>query len=156
MASSVPGARTALYDGLTATFGGPTPALDGVGVFRTGLWKDVSARDRIIVGKADPVLRDIAALGTLTPFREEFTLFVYCEVYRRGDDIGFVEDRLWDLVTAVEQFLLADKTLGGNVSQALPGDVREDQSGPSGEDEDTVIARATLSVECRTNRVLLN
>jgi hypothetical protein len=153
MASSVPDARAALYTGLTGLQGAAEP-LEGVGVYRTGLWRDVSARDRIIIGNARDVQREVAALARPAPFREQFELLIQFEVYRRGDDIGFVEDRLWELITAVEQHVMADPTLNGSVSQCLPGGVDE-QAGPSQQDEDTVISMATLRLECWA-RVLLN
>ena len=41
-------------------------------------------------------------------------------MYRRGpaEDVDVVEDRLWALITAVEQYVMANKTLGGAVSKA--------------------------------------
>ena len=153
MASSIPGARTALYAGLAALTGASEP-LEGAGVYRTGLWREERAPDRIIVANAVDVERDVMALARPAPFREEFALLVQFEVYRSGDDVGYVEDRLWDLITAVEQYVMGDPTLGGAVSQALPAGVSE-QAGPSANDEDTLIGLATLRLECWA-RVHLN
>jgi hypothetical protein len=156
MASSVPAARTALYDGLL-TLRGPAEPLEGVGVYRTGVWQQSGANDRILILNATDIRRDVVALATSTPFREEFTLNVAVEVYRRGpaEDVDVVEDRLWALITAVEQYVMSDKTLGGAVSKCVPADVNE-QAGPSSESEDTVLAMATLRLECMTARVFLN
>jgi hypothetical protein len=155
MASSVPTAEVALYDGLAALTG-PSGALEGVGVYDIGLWRDTSARDRIMVAESRDIDREIAALSPQTPFRETFVINVQFEVYRRGDDVRFVKTRLWELITEVEQYVLANKTLGGAVSKALPGRVPNAQAGPSGADEDTVLALATLEIECMTARVFLN
>lgn len=153
MASSVPNARTNLYTGLAALTG-PAESLEGVGVYRTGLWREQQARDRVIIGNARDINRDVAALARPAPFREEFYILVSFEVYRTGNDVGFVEDRLWDLITVVEQFVMADPTLAGAVNKATPGRVDE-QSGPSGNDEDTVLAMASLRLVCWA-KVLLN
>jgi hypothetical protein len=153
MASSIPGSRTNLYAGLTALTGASEP-LEGVGVYRTGLWKEERAADRIIVANAVDIERDVMALAIPAPFREEFALLVQFEVYRTGDDVGYVEDRLWDLITAVEQHVMGDKTLAGAVNQAIPGTV-EERSGPSANDEDTLIGMATLRLDCWA-RVHLN
>jgi hypothetical protein len=154
MASSVPAARTALYNGLAALTG-PAEPLEGVGVYRTGLWKEASASDRVTVLNASGVEREVAALARPAPFREEYTLNVAFEVYRGGDGMQFVEDRLWALITAVEQYVMANPTLGGAVNQALPMRVDPEQSGPHASDEDTVLAMATLRLACWA-RVLLN
>ena len=153
MASSVPAARTALHEGLAALTGVSEP-LEGVGIYRTGLWKEAQAHDRITVGNARDVQRQVAALSTQTPMDEEYTLLVMFEVYRTGDDLEFVEDRLWALITAVEQFVMADKTLNNTVRRALPAGVDE-QSGPSSTDEDTLLAMATLQIDVQA-RVFLN
>jgi hypothetical protein len=153
MASSIPAARTNLHSGLQALTA-PAGALEGVGVYRTGLWREAGEHDRVVIGNARDINRDVAALARPAPFREEFAILVNFEVYRTGDDLGFVEDRLWDLITAVEQYVMANPTLAGAVSQALPGRVDE-QSGPSSSDEDTLLAMATLRLECWA-RVHLN
>ena len=153
MASSIPTARTNLYTGLQA-LAAPAQPLAGVGVYRTGLWKEAGEHDRIIIGNARDINRDVAALARPAPFREEFAILVNFEVYRTGNDLGFVEDRLWDVITEVEQYVMANTTLAGAVSQALPGRVDE-QSGPSSNDEDTLLAMATLRLDCWA-RVFLN
>jgi hypothetical protein len=153
MASSVPAARTALHEGLVALTGASQP-LEGVGVYRTGLWRDSRTHDRITVLNARDILRDVAALARPAPFREEYALIVSFEVYRQGDNMEFIEDRLWALITAVEQYVMANPTLGGAVNQAIPGGVDE-QSGPDASDEDTVLAMATLQLDCWA-RVLLS
>lgn len=153
MASSVPAARANLYTGLTALTATGQP-LEGVGVYRTGLWAEERAPDRIVIANAVDITREVAALARPAPFREDFTLIVRFEVYRTGNDVGYVEDRLWDLITGVEQYVMANPTLAGAVRQALPGTVDE-QSGPSSNDEDTLLAMATLRLECWTH-VLLN
>jgi hypothetical protein len=146
MASSVPAARTALYEGL-AGLTAASGVLEGVGVYRTGLWREARAYDRIIVGNARDIQREIAALARPAPFREDYALLVSFEVYRHGDNMQFVEDRLWALITAVEQYVMANPTLGGAVNQALPAGADE-QSGPDASDEDTVLAMATLQLDC--------
>jgi hypothetical protein len=155
MASSVPGARTALYQGLL-TLRDPAEPLEGVGVYRTGLWQQSGANDRILILNATDIRRDVVALARPAPFREEFTLNVAVEVYRRGpaEDVDVVESRLWALITAVEQYVMANETLGGAVNKCIPADVNE-QAGPSSESEDTVLAMATLRLECWA-RVFLN
>ena len=153
MASSIPTARTNLYTGLAGLTGSGEP-LEGVGVYRTGLWREQRAHDRVVIGNARDVNRDVAALARPAPFREEFNILVNFEVYRAGNDLGFVEDRLWDLITAVEQFVMADHTLAGAVSKAVPGRVDE-QSGPSSNDEDMLLAMATLRLVCWA-KVFLN
>jgi hypothetical protein len=152
MASSVPGARTALYDGLAAL---TATTLSGVGVYRTGLWQEARATDRIIVLNASGVEREVAALAQPAPFREEYTLNVSFEVYRSGSGMQFVEDRLWALITIVERYVMANPTLGGALRQALPMNVDPEQSGPHASDEDTVVAMATLRIACWA-RVLLS
>jgi hypothetical protein len=154
MASSVPAARTALYEGLAALTGTGEP-LENVGVYRTGLWKETQAHDRVVVLNASGVDREVAALARPAPFREDYTLNVAFEVYRSGDGMQVVEDRLWELITAVEQYVMANPTLGGAVSQALPMRVEPEQSGPHASDEDSVLAMATLRIACWA-RVLLN
>jgi hypothetical protein len=49
---------------------------------------------------------------------------------------------------------MANPTLGGAVNQAVPG-AADEQSGPDASDEDTVLAMATLQVDCWA-RVLLS
>lgn len=153
MASSVPTARANLYTGLAALTGTGQP-LEGAGVYRTGLWVEQQAHDRIIVANAVDIAREVAALSPQTPMWEQYTLLVNFEVYRTGNDIGFVEDRLWDLITAVEQYVMGNKTLSGAVLKALPGDADE-QSGPSLNDEDTLLAMAVLRINCEA-KVYLN
>ena len=148
MASAVPAARSALYTSLSALTAVGQP-LENVGVYRTGLWREARQSDRVTLLNAVDIRREVAALATTAPFREEFTLQVAVEVYRKGpaDDIDVVEDRLWAIITEVEQLVMSDRTLGGAVRQAMPGDVNE-QSGPSGNDEDTLVAFATLQIDC--------
>ena len=153
MASSVPTARTNLYTGLLALTADGQP-LDNVGVYRTGLWKEAQAHDRIVILNAREVRREVMALSPQTPMREEYTLNVAVEVYRQGDGMQVVEDRLWAIITEVEQYVMSNKTLSGAVMQALPMQVDE-QSGPSATDEDTALAMATLQIQCRA-RVFLN
>lgn len=153
MASSIPAARANLYTGLTALTVAAQP-LEGVGVYRTGMWMEERAHDRVVIGNARDISRDTAALAIPAPFREEFAILVNFEVYRTGNDIGFVEDRLWDLITIVEQYVMANPTLAGAINKVLPSSVDE-QSGPSSNDEDTLLAMATLRLECWA-RVHLN
>jgi hypothetical protein len=153
MASSVPTARANLHTGLSALTGAAL-SLEGVGVYRTGMWGEDRSHDRIVIANAVDINRDVHALARPAPFREEFALLVNFEVYRTGNDLAFVEDRLWDLITVVEQYVMANPTLAGAVSQALPGSVDE-QSGPSTADEDTLLAMATLRLDCWA-RVFLN
>ena len=56
MASSVPSARTALHEGLAAITG-TGEALEGVGVYRTGLWREAAEHDRVVVLNASGVER---------------------------------------------------------------------------------------------------
>ena len=62
MASSIPGARANLYTGLTALTA-PAGTLEGAGVYRTGLWKEERAPDRIVIANAVDVERDVMALA---------------------------------------------------------------------------------------------
>jgi hypothetical protein len=155
MASSVPGARTALYNGLL-TLRDPAEPLEGVGVYRTGLWKQSGAHDRVIVMNARNVERDVRALARPAPFHEEYVLEVGFEVYRRGPetDVDVVEDRLWALITAVEQYVMANEKLGGAVNKVTPGRVQP-SAGPSPEDDDTIMASAVLDLAIWA-RVFLN
>lgn len=153
MASSIPTARTNLHAGLVALTATGQP-LEGVGVYRTGRWTEDQAHDRITLLNARNITRTPAALSPQTPIREEYTLELAVEVFRSGDGIATVETRLWAVITEIEKYVLANKTLGGAVNQALPSGADE-QSGPSQADEDTVLAMATVRLSCWA-RVLLN
>lgn len=154
MASSIPAARAALHAGLSALTD-PSEPLEGVGIYRTGRWTEDRAHDRITILNAANITREPAALATPTPIREEYTQRVAVEVYRQGNDLQVVEERLWELISAVEAYVMGNKTLSGTVNQALPGGVVDELTGPSQDNEDTLIAMATLQIDCWA-RVLLN
>ena len=149
MASSIPTARANLVTGIQSL------ALPGVGVYRTGRWTEDAPSDRITVLNAVNITREPAALAPTTPIREEYTQRIQVEVYRQGNDLQFVEERLWDLISAVEAWVMANKTLDGAVNQALPAGVVDELSGPSADHEDTLLASAVLQVDCWA-RVFLN
>jgi hypothetical protein len=150
MASSVPGARDWLHTTLSA-LSAPGEPLEGVAVLRTGLWRDVSAHDRVIVLNARDIRREWAHLGQ-ERLEETYTLPVAVEVNRRGDDVSFVEDRLWAIVTAVERAVVEDYTMGGAVRAATPAgaDAPGEQAGPNAtaSSEDALLGMLTVRFEC--------
>lgn len=153
MASSIPTARTNLYTGLLALSADGQP-LDNVGVYRTGLWREAQAHDRVTVLNARNINRTWASLG-LQRLEETYTLPVAVEVYRTGDDLAYVEARLWAIITEIEKYVMANNTLGGIVKWATPaGAVDPEQSGPSSTDEDTLLGMLTVRLDCMA-RVLL-
>lgn len=149
MASSIPAARTGLHDllnALTAT------TLTGVHVARTGLWKDVGEHDSIIIGNATDIDREWPGAGA-TQFKESYLLPVHVAASASGSDLQAVEQRLWDLVTIVEQTAIANRHLGGLLIHMLPAGAREgEESGPT--DNSRVIARLTLNLSCLASVVL--
>ena len=124
--STIPAARTALIDALTAN-----TDLAGVLVARSGVWKDRPQDERIEVLNA----RDIEREPRLRAhnFAERYTIPVRITATRGGDDLETIEDRMWELTTLVEQTALANHTLGGLVVHIIPGNIPNDtiESGPT-------------------------
>lgn len=153
MASSIPAARTTLYAGLQALTATGQP-LEGVGVYRTGLWREEQAHDRVTVLNARNILRTWASLGAYR-LEETYTLPVAVEVYRTGADLAYVETRLWAIITEIEKYVLGNLTLGGVLKFATPaGAIDPEQAGPSSQDEDTLLGMLTVRIDC-TARVSL-
>lgn len=143
MASTIPATRTALTGLLQAL---QATTLTGVHVGRTGLWKETGQHDAIIVGNATSIDREWPGAGA-TRFKESFTLPIHVEAFKAGDQLEAVEDRLWALVTIVEQTVIANRLLGNLLIHMLPAGVADgEESGPT--DNGRVMARLTLNVEC--------
>lgn len=153
MASSIPTARNNLYTGLAglAAVGQP---LEGVGVYRTGLWRESRTRDRVFLLNTRDIAQDFSSIGQFR-VEENYVLPVAVEINRRGDDISVVEGRLWAVVAELQKWVVANYTLSGAVKWCKPaGAINPEQSGPSATDEDALLGMVTLRFECMA-RVLL-
>lgn len=145
MASTIPAARTALVESLTALTGTGNP-LDGVRVVRTGQWKTYRERSLIAVLNARDIRREPRRLGAQR-FDEDYVLPVLIETTASGADLEAIEARLWALVTIVEQTVMADMNLAGTVKTALPaGSPDGETSGPA--DDNNVMAQITINIDC--------
>lgn len=154
MASSIPTARTNLYTGLQTLTADAQP-LDNVGVYRTGLWREVRAHDRVVVLNARNIEQDFASIGKFM-FEENYSIPVAVEVNRVGDDVAYVEARLWAIVTEIQKWVVANYTLSGAVKWIKPaGAFDPEQSGPNAADEDALLGMVTLRFDCMA-RVLLS
>jgi hypothetical protein len=147
MASSIPAARTYLYelvDALTAE----GEALEGVGVYRTGLWREAAPRDRVMLMNAIDIRRDWGHIGRRS-MDENYAIQIDVQVYRSGSDLETIEDRLWAIATAIERAIVEDYTLGGTVRRATPaGAPGGATAGPTQEDNDVLMAQSTLRIDC--------
>lgn len=142
MASSIPTARTSLVTILEAL---QATTLAGVAVIRSGTAKPRDT-EIIVVQNATQITRDPINLGGFR-FDERYLIPVRVEVFKKGADIQAAETRMWQLVTIVEQAVMATKTLAGAVSSALPDGIPEgEDSGPV--DDRSVAAGLTLNVAC--------
>ena len=147
MSSTIPAARTFLYEQLLAN-----EDLSDVFVARTGIWQEKAPMERVEVLNARSIDREPRLGGAR--FRETYTIPVRVTAVRGGDDLETVEDRLWELVSVVEQTVLADGSLGGNVVHAVPAGSDDDgeRSGPS--ENNTIAASLTLEIHCEARATL--
>lgn len=138
MASSIPAVRTFIADGLLAL---QATTLEGVDVVRTGKWDTSAEYERVQVLNAVDIDRQPRGFNRQD---ETYTVPIAIEATLDGDDLEAVENRLWDIVSAVETWLLANKQLGGApVVNAYPNGFDDEQSGP-GQSEDVVVAQTTF------------
>jgi hypothetical protein len=143
MASSIPAARSWLVDQLTAK---TNNQLGGVLILRTGSFDDNSQNlERVTVGNARGITRDFTALGAKR-LDERYTLPVHIETVSHGTDLPAVETRLWDLVTTVEQTVLADLTFGGALVHVESLSGSDEESGSLSNSD--MAARFTLEIAC--------
>lgn len=143
MASSIPTARSNLVAALEAM---QATTLAGVAVIRSGSAKARSEREQIIVLNAINIRRDPVNLGGFR-FDERYEVPVRVEVLLAGSDVEAAEVRMWELVTIVEQAVMATKTLAGAVSAAVPAGIPDGEDSGVG-DNRTVFAGLTLNVDC--------
>lgn len=141
MPTTIPSARTWLYDQLVALQG---TTLAGVHVARSGIWKDTPEKDTIEVLNARAPTFTARRLGALQ-YDEEYTIPVRVAVTGPEGDLEVVEDRLWDLVTIIAGLVITEHRLGGLVQQAQPGASDDEASGPMSEGGD--FATFTLNVD---------
>lgn len=146
MASTIPGARTALVDLLDALTG-PAQALQGVAVRRSGRAGERSDDlEHVWIENAGEIARTYY-FGGNGKVKEEFVIPVRVEVIQHGDDIEAVETRMWDVLTAVERTVLASQHLSGLLAKCAPeGIPNGEASGPT--DDGHVLAAATVRLEC--------
>lgn len=146
MASSIPSARTYLFDlldGLTGT----GESLEGVKVVRTGYWDTIVESDVLVVEDAREIDWEWARLGALRA-TETYTLPVRLETYNIAGDLPAVEARLWELVIAVQAAIRSDLTFGNVVTKSIPRRIPAVESGPTDNNGDVVVSRCTLEIVC--------
>jgi hypothetical protein len=138
VASSIPGARTALISLLSDDDG-----LSGVDISRDGEIFD--NRETVLVQNAREIVRE-HYLGATTA-RESFVIPVRVEVIQRGKNLEQVEARMWQIMARVERTVMLNNTLSGTTASAEPMGIPEGvQSGPF--DDQQVAAAATVRIEC--------
>jgi hypothetical protein len=144
--STVPGVKAALEAGLQGIGG-----LAGVLVRRGMPATQPPEPERVYIDNAVDMSREWMMLGRMR-LDESYTIRVPIEVYKNGDDQTACEDRMWTIVALVEQFVIADVTLGG----LLKGNTdRPSGMKPDGPDEQNSFAtpegwfsQAVLRIDC--------
>jgi hypothetical protein len=150
MASSIPGARLALYNALRDLNGS---SLNGVRVDLTGTWTEQAEKEVIVVQDARDIDRRAAQLGAQR-FSETYTIPVLVEVVYPGKDILAASTRLWQLIAIVEQTVMADvkgtQQVFTRPTRVLPGGI------PAGEhtnplNDRALLSTATLNLACESH-----
>jgi hypothetical protein len=136
--STIPRAKAALKALLEAR-----PGLAGVTVGWDRSAETMQATDRVYLFDTIEHTRDWVVLG---PRRidEDYTLQVVVNTFGSGDAPTTTEERLWELVSEVEQAVIANIEIGGTVRQSKP-DGTTSSLVPT---DEGWIASATVRIAC--------
>jgi hypothetical protein len=108
--STIPGVKAALLVGLQGVGG-----LAGVLVRRGMPAAQPPEAERVYVDNVTDMSREWMMVGRMR-LDESYTIEIPVEVYQDGDDQAACEDRLWEIIALIEQFVVADTTCGGRLN----------------------------------------